>query len=290
MKVCGRCHEVYYCSRSCQKAHWKQHRQECVGNGDQAWHPMRAITKDSIPTEWLPGPCRDGVPPGPYRDGVPAWVHLRAAALRVSPSHVHWHVAISVPDLPCVRKYMQWHDTQDAADAVPLLHQHVCDYRRAYGSDAVAKTIRSLQEYGFPWSAWTGVVCPMEIDIQVSRLSGTTWKFSKCKVSHTVEWLQTEVVKRMNQPNVRWCSTADVQLVVASTVLRSHETLSVAGLTDCAEVMVVVNDATLTVDEYDFVRAAEYAHAAAWQALAVRLMSDELNDGHQSDDLLDVED
>ena len=28
-KVCNRCKSVYYCSRKCQKKHWKNHKKEC---------------------------------------------------------------------------------------------------------------------------------------------------------------------------------------------------------------------------------------------------------------------
>ena len=28
-KKCGKCEDVCYCSRECQKAHWKEHKKEC---------------------------------------------------------------------------------------------------------------------------------------------------------------------------------------------------------------------------------------------------------------------
>jgi hypothetical protein len=31
MKECGQCRGVFYCSRRCQKNHWRKHRQECEG-------------------------------------------------------------------------------------------------------------------------------------------------------------------------------------------------------------------------------------------------------------------
>ena len=35
-KMCSRCRNEYYCSLKCQKAHWKQHKQVCVGEGGSA--------------------------------------------------------------------------------------------------------------------------------------------------------------------------------------------------------------------------------------------------------------
>ena len=243
MRICGGCHQVNYCCHSCQKAHWKQHRDDCGGNGGgnggralgRALHSrQQAITKDSISTE--------------QRFQVAFGVYTCATQLRISPSDMQWTVAISVPDLPCMHKYMQWHllkmrnDLTYCTDVVPLLLQPVCDYRKEYGSDAVCTTIRSLRKSGVPWPAWKGVPKPMEIDILVIWPSGTTQEFTKCKVSHTVAWLREKVLHEMVEPNVRRWQHCNLQLIADSTVLEPLETLSQAGLTNGTIVTLVVTE------------------------------------------------
>ena len=33
LRACSRCHQEYYCSRSCQKAHWRKHKMKCKDKG-----------------------------------------------------------------------------------------------------------------------------------------------------------------------------------------------------------------------------------------------------------------
>ena len=32
LKICGSCQRVYYCTKECQKQHWKQHKILCLNN------------------------------------------------------------------------------------------------------------------------------------------------------------------------------------------------------------------------------------------------------------------
>eukprot|EP00629_Pelagomonadales_sp_RCC1024_P003650 CAMPEP_0119297042 /NCGR_PEP_ID=MMETSP1329-20130426/50877_1 /TAXON_ID=114041 /ORGANISM="Genus nov. species nov., Strain RCC1024" /LENGTH=261 /DNA_ID=CAMNT_0007297983 /DNA_START=179 /DNA_END=960 /DNA_ORIENTATION=+ len=40
LRPCGRCGEVRYCNRECQRAHWKMHKKVCVVPGDKPPPPM----------------------------------------------------------------------------------------------------------------------------------------------------------------------------------------------------------------------------------------------------------
>ena len=148
-----------------------------------------AFSKSDIPTEWLPG------------EDIPAWVVSRAATLRVSPSHVHWHVAVAVPDFPCMRKYVAFAviaSTQEDAPGRVIVRngERFCE---EYGADAIEKTLRSLQVNGRPSPVWVGVAYPMEIDVRVVGMSGETLLLSPFKFSVEVQQLQEVIDRRMSQ-------------------------------------------------------------------------------------------
>ena len=43
--VCGGCREVHYCSRECQRKHWKTHKPECLSSEER--EAQRRVVKES---------------------------------------------------------------------------------------------------------------------------------------------------------------------------------------------------------------------------------------------------
>ena len=163
----------------------------------------------------------------------------RAAALRVSPSHVYWHVAVSVPDQQHVLEYAKWHWAQefDDTDVVPLIVDSLESYLRAYGHDAVSKCMRSLQVSGRPLPTWVGVVHSKELDVRI-KCKCERLDVIKCKYADPVANLKP-FLGCCNGCGIN-CELFEIDLVYAGAVLQERGTLSEAGLTDGAELQVVV--------------------------------------------------
>jgi len=59
LKRCGRCHLVSYCSRKCQKMHWKKHKTTCMMPGlltfEASAHDMDRLMEELIAAHSVPG-------------------------------------------------------------------------------------------------------------------------------------------------------------------------------------------------------------------------------------------
>ncbi|KIY73335.1 hypothetical protein CYLTODRAFT_485498 [Cylindrobasidium torrendii FP15055 ss-10] len=81
---CAQCHSTSYCSRECQKAHWKEHKAMCKSLKGGKWLPLRITTRFEVDGQQLhvatfsthsPIPMGTNATALPENDGVPPDVH-----------------------------------------------------------------------------------------------------------------------------------------------------------------------------------------------------------------------
>jgi len=65
LSACARCGLVLYCSRDCQREHWKaNHKQHCDAKADRApqnhklTKPCVKVAGESVPSVWIRSPAR----------------------------------------------------------------------------------------------------------------------------------------------------------------------------------------------------------------------------------------
>ncbi|KAH7060656.1 putative MYND domain protein [Macrophomina phaseolina] len=77
LKHCAKCSSEYYCSRDCQKAHWKTHKKVCAAKAASADRTSSASTSNTTSTAAPPKNLTGAVAQPFHRLHARAWLHDR---------------------------------------------------------------------------------------------------------------------------------------------------------------------------------------------------------------------